>query len=89
MQNNKADISVSLEVSTAAQSVREMLFREQGEFGLRQRENEPTTRAANRRLAEDVRLALYMRRAGPWANDSVFNDVVEDSISGLKDVFPF
>lgn len=89
VQNNQADISTSLEVSNAAQSVREMLFRDQGEVGLAKRQNEPSTRAANRRLGEDVRLALYMRRSGPWANGSVFNDVVEDSVSGLKSIFPY
>lgn len=65
-----------------------MLFRDQGEFGLAKWQNEPATRAANRRLAEDVRLALYMRRSA-WTNDSAFNDVVNDTISGLKDVFPY
>lgn len=76
-------------MSNAAQSISEMFFRDQGEAGVAKHQNEASTRSANRRLGEDVRLALYMRRSGPWVNSSVFNDVVEDSISGLKSIFPY
>jgi hypothetical protein len=68
--------------------VKEVLFREHGEHGLQKKLAEASSKAAARRLCDDVRRALNMVRSAPWAIGT-FDDIVNDTLAGLKDVFPY